>query len=143
MDQVAGSACLENCAPGLFLTRPRVRNMTGFRLSHTDVKPLTADLALSFRDMQPSQTEREINPRRLKHLRQKADAGCLVAFHWAIAEIGGQIVRVNGQHSSNMLCQMDGSFPDGLTAVIETYDVDDNYSLALLFKQFDDRKSSR
>lgn len=117
--------------------------MATFRLLKSEVKPLTPDLATEFRDMDPSPTERDINPTRIKHLREKAEAGQLVTFHWARARMGDQVLRVNGQHSSNMLSEMNGSFPKGLYVHLDDYEVDGPEGLGLLFRQFDDKKSAR
>ena len=70
-------------------------------------------------------------------------AGLLVSFQWATAQIGNRKLRMNGRHSSTMLTELDGSFPDNLVAHIDNYDVADEKGLALLFRQFDDRKSGR
>jgi hypothetical protein len=85
----------------------------------------------------------ELNPSRLAHLRAKADAGQLITFGWSTAKIGGKTVRMNGQHSSNMLCELNGSFPTGLKVHLDEYQVDTPDALAILFRQFDDRKSGR
>ena len=50
---------------------------------------------------------------------------------------------MNGQHSSTMLCDLNGDFPSDLYVHIDRYKVNDEKGLALLFRQFDDRKSSR
>jgi len=114
-----------------------------FRLLNTKTVPLTPEVAMQFRDMPASPTERELDPQRVKHLREKADAGQLVSFYWSVARLNGKLLRMNGQHSSKMLCDLDGSFPAGLTAHIDEYEVDNDEGLALLFRQFDDRKSGR
>lgn len=117
--------------------------MADFHLIKSSVVPLTRELAAQFRDLEPSPTERELSPARLKHLEQKATAGHLVTFNWARAKIGDKVMRMNGQHSSTMLCGLNGDFPAGLFAHIDDYQVDDREGLALLFRQFDDRKSGR
>jgi hypothetical protein len=104
---------------------------------------LTRELAEEFRNLEPSPTERELSPVRLKHLKTKAEAGQLVTFHWSLARLGEKRLRMNGQHSSNMLCGLNGHFPKGLKAHIDEYEVPNKASLALLFRQFDDRKSNR
>jgi|SRR5215469_2042771 len=114
-----------------------------FHLVKSDTVPLTKELAERFRNMEPSPTEREIDGGRIRHLRQKADAGLLVPFDWASATLNGTEYRMNAQHSSAMLGQFDGNFPAGLTAHVDQYSVDSIEDLALLFRQFDDRKSSR
>src|SRR5437763_7923969 len=116
---------------------------TRYRLVKSEVRDLTRELAEEFRNLEPSPTERELNPVRLKHLKTKAEAGQLVTFHWSVARLGEKRLRMNGQHSSNMLCGLNGHFPKGLKAHIDEYDVPNKASLALLFRQFDDRKSNR
>lgn len=117
--------------------------MTDFRLVKSEVKPLTLDVATAFRDLEPSPTERDLNPGRLKMLRDKAAAGLLITFHWAKAKMGGKYLRVNGQHSSNVLAEMNGDFPTGLMVHLDEYEVDGPQGLANLFRQFDERKSGR
>lgn len=117
--------------------------MKPFELVKADVVPLTHALAVEFRDMTPSPTERDFNPARLKMLQQKATAGQLLTFHWAKARMDGKMLRVNGQHSSIMLAELNGDFPSGLSVHVDEYVVDGPQGLALLFRQFDDRKSGR
>jgi hypothetical protein len=56
-----------------------------FELVKSEVLPLTPDLARQFKDMDPSPTERDLNPARLKMLRDKADKGLLITFNWSTA----------------------------------------------------------
>jgi len=114
-----------------------------FRLVESRVENLTPDLALRFRDMKPSPTERDLNPTRIRHLKEKAEAGQLVTFHWSTAKYSGETLRMNGQHSSTMLSNLNGAFPEGLTVHIDDYEAQTPDDLALLFRQFDDRKSGR
>jgi hypothetical protein len=114
-----------------------------FKLIEAETIPLTRELVEKHMKMEPSPTERELDPARLKYLREKAEAGQLVTFSWARAKLGGKIVRMNGQHSSTMLSELNGSFPDGLHVHLDTYQVDGPTDLAELFRQFDARKSSR
>jgi hypothetical protein len=113
-----------------------------FALIASEVVPLTRELAQQFRDMPGSPTERTLNPSRVKHLKEKAMAGQLIPFQWATAECEGQTYRMNGQHSSEMVCELDG-LPSNGTVVLQRYRVADRNGLALLFRQFDDRRSSR
>jgi hypothetical protein len=112
-----------------------------FQLLSTETKPVTRELAIEFRDMEASPTERDLDLRRVAHLKEKAEAGLLVSFQWATAQLGNRQLRMNGRHSSTMLTELDGSFPTNLVAHIDNYDVGDESGLALLFRQFDDRKS--
>lgn len=114
-----------------------------FSLTKSEVLDLTPQLAAQFRDLEPSPTERRLDPNRIKHLKEKAAAGQLVTFHWSVAKLGNRRLRMNGQHSSSMLCELNGTFPAGLKVHLDEYEVNSSDGLALLFRQFDDRKSSR
>lgn len=114
-----------------------------FELIGSSCEPLTKEIATKFRDMQASPTERKLDLKRVQHLRKKMTENLGVTFHWATAEIKGKECRMNGQHSSTMLTEMNGEFPDGLYVHIDRYRVSNQKGLALLFRQFDDRKSSR
>ena len=114
-----------------------------FELVRSEVRDLTPEFAAEFRDMEASPTERLPDPKRIKHLRDKALAGQLVSFQWSTADLAGRKLRMNGQHSSKMLCELDGAFPEGLRVHLDEYRVPNEEGLALLFRQFDDRKSSR
>jgi hypothetical protein len=114
-----------------------------FKLVKSEVLPLTLKLAEEFRDLAPSPTERELNQSRLKYLREKVEAGLFVSLHWATSTLKGQKRRMNGQHSSTMLSGLNGTFPQGLYAHIDHYEVEDDDGEALLFRQFDAPKSGR
>jgi hypothetical protein len=114
-----------------------------FSLLKAEVSALTLDLATRFRDMEASPTERPLNKGRVKDLEDKGANGKLVTFHWSQAQYGGKLIRMNGQHSSTALCNLNGNFPRGLHVHIDTYKVDEKEDLADLFQQFDGRKSGR
>lgn len=117
-----------------------------FRLTKTESKPLTRDLVLQFKAMKPSPTERDLNPLRVKYLKEKIDAGLAIPFNWAMVTHNGngQPLRVNGQHSSTVLAEYEeAAFPSDLTVHLDHYEVDDDSELVWLFRQFDDRKSGR
>ena len=97
---------------------------SGFRLVRAEVKDLTPELAEQFRDLEASPTERSLDPSRVRHLREKAQAGQLVTFNWSTAQLSGRTLRMNGQHSSKMLCDLNGNFPEGVEVHLDTYEVD-------------------
>lgn len=66
-----------------------------FELVKSEVLPLTPDLARQFKEMDPSPTERDLNPARLKMLRDKADKGLLITFNWSTAVLGERRLRIN------------------------------------------------
>lgn len=114
-----------------------------FKLVKSETVPLTPDLAEKFKAMMPSPTERAFDPARAKMLREKAEANQLIAFNWAVARMGDKEYRANGQHSSAVLSELNGNFPQGLKVHMDTYQVDNKEDLATLFRQFDARKSGR
>ena len=144
MGRVIAAAGSRDTAKAMHSNVPRVPNMEPmFKLISSETKPLTPELAERFKSMTPSPTERVFDPARAKMLREKAEAGQLIAFNWAIAKIGDKEYRVNGQHSSAVLSELNGQFPQGLKVHLDTYAVDNTDGLALLFRQFDSRKSGR
>jgi hypothetical protein len=116
---------------------------TSFKLTNTTVRDLTRDYAEEFRKLPGSPTERPLDDRRVAHLKAKAEADQLVTFNWATVKLGDKVMRMNGQHSSTMLCALDGAFPAGLKVSLSEYEVQSREGCALLFRQFDDRKSNR
>ncbi len=117
-----------------------------FTLVTSSTEQMTPELAERFATMTPSPTERPLNPGRVRYLRAKIDAGLSVSYHWAFAKYGETIYRMNAQHSSTVLHTMarEGVFPDEeLWAHIDEFEVNSLEALALLFRQYDDRKSSR
>ena len=114
-----------------------------FRLLESEVVPLTPELARNFRDMPASPTERPLDPARLKLLSEKIDLGLFIPPHWSKANYNGQIIRLNGQHSSHVLSECNGNFPHNIQAHIDLYEVTTRDGLAQLFAQFDARKSGR
>jgi hypothetical protein len=114
-----------------------------FRLVKSETKNLTPELAIAFHNMKASPTERAFDPQRARMLREKAQAGQLIAMQWATAQLGNEEYRMNGQHSSAVLTELGEAFPKGLVAHIDHYEVDNKDGLALLFRQFDARKSGR
>lgn len=117
--------------------------MSDFTLTSSECLPLTRKLAEEFQQMPASPTERTLDPKRLRHLEAKARKGLLVTFHWSKVKYKGKWLRMNGQHSSTMLCNLNGEFPDRLFAHVDSFEVEDPAGLASLFRQYDDRKSGR
>lgn len=123
-------------------------DLPSFQLVQSTTVPMTSDLAARFSTMTPSPTERPLDEKRVKYLRAKIDAGLAVSFQWAFAKYVDKqgrefIYRMNAQHSSTVLNGMNGSLPPGLFAHVDEFKVNSLEALALLFRQYDDRKSSR
>lgn len=105
--------------------------------------PLTVALAEEFATMPAFQGERRLKTKRIDYLAAKLENGLFHSPKWAIAWLNGKKLRVNGQHSSFMLSQANGSFPAGLSAVIDEFVCDTEQDLAELFGQFDAQESIR
>lgn len=115
-----------------------------FELKGSETVPLTRGLAEEMRGMKPSPTERALDKNRVAYLKDRAEAGLLVPFTWSKAKVNGEWMRMNGQHSSEMLCGLpEDSFPTELFVHMDEYTVRDYNGLATLFQQFDPRRSSR
>jgi len=114
-------------------------------LIKSETLDLTQDLALEFANMPASLTERDLYQKRLDYLTDTIVGGRAIAFSWARAHVleNDKIYRVNGHHSSTAAAKLNGSLPPGLRVHIDDYEVDTTLSLALLFRQFDSRMSTR
>ena len=126
------------------LMKTDATHKVGFHLLSSQVTDLSPEVVTKFRSIEGSAVEREISRRRVKHLRDKIEAGLGVTFHWVTADLDGKTLRGNGQHSSTMLSEFSpDQFPKGLKVFQEHYKCDTADDFALLFQQFDDRTSSR
>lgn len=117
----------------------------GFELVKFEAVDLTPEIAAEFRNLPPSPTERKLDSKRVRFLREAMAAGQVLPFFWAVAVLpDGRRLRMNGQHSSNMLYDLPPEdFPVGGKVALATFKVGNEDSLALLFQQFDSRRSSR
>lgn len=113
-----------------------------FALVSSETLPLTRALAVAHRDMPASPTERTFSDSRAKRLRANFDDGLLLPCQWAKATWKGKDVRMNGQHSSFVLAEME-EIPEGSFVHMDTYKPTSEEGMALLFRQFDARYSNR
>jgi hypothetical protein len=116
-----------------------------FKYVSSETVDLTKAVVDGFVALPGSATERSLKPARIEYLQDVVLGGSAVVFQWAQAKVTetGEIYRVNGQHSSYMLSQLNGQFPNGLKVHKDTYEVDNLASLAYLFRMFDPRTSAR
>jgi hypothetical protein len=113
------------------------------RKHKTDQIPLTPALASEFSNMKRFVGERDLQSARLDELKQKLEDGLFFDPCWATATCNGITYRMNGQHSSKMLSECNGHFPQGLDAIIQRFSCDTQEDMSLLFEQFDRRKGVR
>jgi hypothetical protein len=114
-----------------------------FRYLGSETRPITPQFAAEWADMPGSPTERDLDKKRGNYLHGQVMAGEAVTFHWADATLDGVTFRVNGQTSSNVLSKLNGTMPAGLVAHVDHYEVVNKDGLAVLFRKFDPRQSSR
>ena len=116
-----------------------------FKRISSEIKEITHDLATEFSCMPASVTERELDKKRMVHLKDVVINGSALPFAWARAKVleTNEYYRVNGHHSSTMLASLNGELPAGLIAHIDDYEVPTIAHLPWLFRQFDSRKSAR
>ena len=108
-----------------------------------EMKDLTKEIVEDFATMPHLRNEREKRAARIATLRQKLDDGLFFPPRWATVVFDGNMYRVNGQHSSLMLADTNGHFPKNLKVIIDRFSCETEAECALLFEQFDDRRSSR
>lgn len=114
-----------------------------FTLRKSETYPLTRELAQKFATMQPSVTEREFSNTRYEFLLERYNQGLFVPCQWASVVMGGDELRMNGNHSSNMLWKLPEPFPNHLKVHIDEYDAETPEDVVELFRQFDARQSAR
>lgn len=113
-----------------------------FVLKSSETMPLTKELTIAHRDMPASPTERTFSESRAKKLRLVFEDGLLLPCTWAKAIWKGKHVRMNGQHSSHVLADLD-PFPDDTFVHMDVYEAQSEEGMAQLFRQFDARVSGR
>lgn len=113
----------------------------------TDVLPLDRKLAESIAELPHFEGDRPWDSaggrQRMQWLSRLCDEGRFYPPRWATTEFQGTIYRVNGGTSSHMLIQRNGSFPKGLSVLIDRFVCETREDVADLFDQFDHRKSIR
>jgi hypothetical protein len=117
-------------------------NGVPFVLVSSETLPLTKELAIAHRDMPASPTERTYNEKRAQTLARKFERDQLLPCQWAKATWKGKSVRMNGQHSSRVLADID-PFPTGSFVHMDVYEPTSEEGMAMLFRQFDARVSGR
>jgi hypothetical protein len=118
-----------------------------FKQIGAKIVPITRRYAEQFSSLPTSRGDRNLDtPKGRKHvawLNTLIHEGKFHSPKWAVAILDGVTYRVNGGHSSMMLAELNGEFPVGLTATVDTFTCDTLRDLAELFSQFDSRQSIR
>jgi len=114
-----------------------------FTLKSSTTRTVTRELAQEWESMTPSPTERPFSERRFEELQHRYEDKLFIPCQWAFVWLGGSKLRMNGQHSSKLLCKLPEPFPTGLMAHIDEFEAETPEDMAELFQQFDPRASSR
>lgn len=113
------------------------------RLLSAETRPLTKALVAEHLNLPASPTDREHNETRIEFLADRLGKGLFHPPYWVQAIVGQRKMRANGYHSATMLHRADGAFPEGLHVHLDIFECATMEDLASLFRQFDDRRSSR
>lgn len=90
-----------------------------------------------------SPVEREVDPNRVKKLAHIIRNGMALPFNWATVKHDGRLVRMNGQHSSAAIIEVGAEIPDSLAFHMDQFQATDRKDMVELFRQYDQRWSSR
>jgi len=119
------------------------------KLVNVEKLPLTLELATAFRDMVPLKGERHLKKGRCDYFRDALRVGTFRDVFWSKCTIGDDLFatqyRGDGQHTSTVLAELsETAFPQGLTAVISTYHLDNEIRDAgQYFEMFNNPISAR
>lgn len=112
-------------------------------------KPVTVKctkaVAKEFAEMTPAPHDRNFNPNRASFLKAALSEGRfrLADFASVYCVATKKTYRVNGKHTSLVLCDMNGSFPSDLYVTVERYEADTLEDVAKLYSTFDHKRSLR
>jgi len=113
-------------------------------VSKTRTLVVTEKLAKKVRDTASCPQERGLKKSRIAVLREKISSKLAIGFRWAIACCKGKEYRVEGQHTSYLLCESPDLIKEHkLYATVEYYNCDTMQDVVLLYAQFNPKLSSR
>ena len=114
-------------------------------LAQSETVKMTVGLAREFHRMKAVPNERPLSTNRLTKLKAKVQNHGALPFRWGRAEVieTGEVYRVNGQHSSQMLNTNPEMINDKMFVTVEDFLCDTMKDLADLYGQIDSSESSR
>jgi hypothetical protein len=101
------------------------------------------ELASTHAALSESSIERRKDAAHVKKLVQIIRNDVALPFQWATVEFEGKKLRMNGQHSSAAILEVGQEIPDSLAFHIDHYEATSRSGMVELFRQFDQRWSSR
>ena len=113
------------------------------RILHTKTQALNPTIAKKYAMMTPVPRERPLNPQRVRDLMADIQAKKTIVFQWAAAQVGGELYRVNGQHTSHLFHQNPKLIHPGMRVNVTVYECKNMEEVAELYSKFDSGVSSR
>ena len=121
--------------------------MSDWRLLKSESLTLNKADALEFArahsNLPHSPVERDLDLRRVKKLEFIIRNGLALPFNWARVKFDGKVFRMNGQHSSAAIVAVGADIPDKLAFHMDDFEATDRNGVIELFRQYDQRWSSR
>jgi len=113
------------------------------RILHTKTTALTKALAKKYATMEPVPRERPLSQKRIRELCADVKTKKTIVFQWAAAQVGNDVYRVNGQHTSYLFHTNPKLVNSGLRVNVTVYECKDMEEVAELYSKFDSGVSSR
>lgn len=101
------------------------------------------ELATAHCGLTESSIERQKDQRHVEKLIQILRGDIVLPFQWATVQFEGKKLRMNGQHSSAAIVEVAAEIPEHLVFHIDHYEANSREGMVGLFRQFDQRWSSR
>ena len=121
--------------------------MPEWRLTKSETVSLPRARALEYAakhaGLANSPVERELDPKRVHRLEGIIRDGAALPFNWARVVYQGQVYRMNGRNSSTAITNVGVDNPATLAFHMDDYEADTRRGMVDLFRQFDQRWSSR
>ena len=106
----------------------------------TDIQPLTKELAQKWANMDELPGDRDLNKRRLAHLRNVITNTTTAPFIWSCAKIGKKTYRVNGKHTSWLFTEGKLAIPKGAVVFLTEFKCSSHKAMRDLYMSYDDPK---
>lgn len=105
----------------------------------------TKAIVKEFAEMEPAPNDRVLRDSRMSFIKSEIDSSTfrVASFASCYCKETKKTYRVNGKHTSTVLCSLNGHFPKDLWAFVERYEADTVRDVADLYSTFDRRESLR
>ena len=108
-----------------------------FKIKKACTETISDRLIERFAHMPPLDRERELNATRVERLGERISAGLILPFQWMSVWIDDVEYRLNGQHSSAVLLEMNGNRPRSLVAHVTEFEAANFEDAAEIWSQID------